>query len=116
MSTKSNSGAFETIVGTPFADYIVGGEGGETIYGGGGADVIDGSGGDDQLFGGADGDFLDGGTGHELDRRRYRQRQLRQIASGSELRGNGEAVVPRDPGKVSVGVMGPGRRAHRSST
>jgi Ca2+-binding RTX toxin-like protein len=71
-------GAFETIVGTPFADYIVGTSAAETIYGGGGADALVGGGGGDTLVGGADGDYTDGG-----------------------------AVTPRDPGKVSVGFMTP---------
>ena len=33
-------GNFETVIGTPFADYIVGTADAETIYGGGGADLI----------------------------------------------------------------------------
>jgi Ca2+-binding RTX toxin-like protein len=69
---------FETIVGTPFSDYIVGTAEDQTFYGGGGADAIEGGGGSDALTGGADGDYLDGGE-----------------------------VVPRDPGKVSVGFMTP---------
>jgi Ca2+-binding RTX toxin-like protein len=71
-------GSFETIVGTPFSDYIVGTGEDQTIYGGGGADAIEGGGGSDTLVGGADGDYLDGG-----------------------------AVVPRDASKVSVGFMTP---------
>jgi Ca2+-binding RTX toxin-like protein len=69
---------FETVIGTPFSDYIVGTGADQTIYGGGGADAIEGGGGDDELEGGADGDYLDGG-----------------------------AAVPRDAGKVSVGFMAP---------
>ena len=69
---------FETVIGTPFSDYIVGTAADQTIYGGGGADAIEGGGGDDELEGGADGDYLDGG-----------------------------AAVPRDPSKVSVGFMVP---------
>src|SRR3954452_13570905 len=71
-------GAFETIVGTPFADYIVGTSAAETIYGGGGADALVGGGGGDTLVGGADGDYADGGT-----------------------------ISARDPSKVSVGFMTP---------
>ena len=67
---------FETIVGTPFSDYIVGTSANQTIYGGGGADAIEGGGGTDNLDGGADGDYLDGG-----------------------------AAVQRDSSKVSVGFM-----------
>jgi Ca2+-binding RTX toxin-like protein len=70
--------SFETVIGTPFSDYIVGTAAAQTIFGGGGADVIKGGGGGDSLDGGADGDYLDGG-----------------------------AVTPRDPTKVSVGLMTP---------
>ncbi len=69
---------FETVIGTPFSDYIVGTAADQTIHGGGGADAIEGEGGDDVLDGGADGDYLDGG-----------------------------AADQRDPGKVSVGFMVP---------
>jgi Ca2+-binding RTX toxin-like protein len=70
---------FETVIGTPFSDFIVGTSGPQTIYGGGGADVIRGEGGGDTLDGGADGDYVDGGS-----------------------------VVQRDTTKVSVGLMAPG--------
>jgi Ca2+-binding RTX toxin-like protein len=53
-------GAFETIVGTPFSDYITGTERSEAIYGGGGADAIVGGGGADTLVGGVDGDVCEG--------------------------------------------------------
>ncbi len=49
---------FETVIGTPFSDYIVG-TGAQTIYGGGGADAISGGGGGSD--GGADGDFVNSG-------------------------------------------------------
>jgi len=67
---------FETVIGTPFSDYIVGTSANQTIYGGGGADAIESGGGSDTLDGGADGDYLDGGS-----------------------------AVQRDPSKVSVGFM-----------
>ncbi|HEX5608741.1 MAG TPA: calcium-binding protein [Solirubrobacterales bacterium] len=70
---------FETVIGTPFSDYIVGTAKAETIYGGGGADVLLGEGGTDTLVGGADGDNVDG------------------------------AVDTRDTGEVSVGFMLPGQ-------
>lgn len=79
-------GAFETIVGTPFSDYIVGTGAGETIYGGGGADALIGGGGADALDGGADGDYCEGGG-----------------ATGS----CDSAIATRDPSKVSVGFMTP---------
>ncbi|HVQ57946.1 MAG TPA: calcium-binding protein [Solirubrobacterales bacterium] len=68
---------FETVVGTPFSDYIVGTAKAETLYGGGGADVLLGEGGADTLVGGADGDNVDG------------------------------AVDTRDTSEVSVGFMLP---------
>ncbi len=71
-------GSFETVVGTPFSDYIVGTERAETFYGGGGADVILGGGGADAIQGGADVDNVDSGDG---------------------------SVAPREPREVSVGFM-----------
>jgi Ca2+-binding RTX toxin-like protein len=47
---------FERIIGTPFADYIVGSKPGQKIYGGGGGDVLISGGAGTELFGGADGD------------------------------------------------------------
>ena len=49
---------FESVIGTPFSDYIVGGSAGQTLHGGGGADVLSGSG---PLDGGPDGDNVDAG-------------------------------------------------------
>ncbi len=74
-------GRFETVIGTPFSDYIVGTGAAETFHGGGGADVILGGGGGDTIDGGADGDSEDVGN----------------------------AVVSRDQAKVSVGFMAPGQ-------
>jgi Ca2+-binding RTX toxin-like protein len=53
---------FERIIGTPFADYIVGAKAGQQIYGGGGGDVLIASSARGELFGGADGDDCVGGT------------------------------------------------------
>ena len=58
---------FENVVGSPFADVIVGNERVNKIWGGGGGDVILGMGGSDYLYGGADGDFIDGGPDTEGD-------------------------------------------------
>ncbi len=82
---KVEGSDFETIVGTPFADYIVGGEKGETIYGGGGNDVILGEGGNDSLHGGAGSDHLDGGPGEDA------------VDQGS--------AIARDPSEVEAGLM-----------
>jgi Ca2+-binding RTX toxin-like protein len=79
-------GAFETIVGSPFSDYIVGTARSETIYGGGGADAIYGGGGSDALVGGVDGDVCEGSGAH------------------TECEA---AISKRDANKVSVGFMTP---------
>jgi Ca2+-binding RTX toxin-like protein len=71
--------AFETVIGTPFSDYIVGTAAGQAIYGGGGPDAILGKGGADTLDGGAGDDYVDGGS-----------------------------TGARDSSKVSAGLMVPG--------
>jgi Ca2+-binding RTX toxin-like protein len=104
-------GAFETIVGTPFSDYIVGSSRNETIYGGGGADLIEGRGGDDHLFGGADGDYLDGGEGsNSIDGETGTDHCISpETATGAtECEGTSKEVAPRSSSKVSIGLMTPG--------
>jgi Ca2+-binding RTX toxin-like protein len=86
----ANFESFETIVGTPFDDFIVGGAGDETIYGGGGADVLLGGGGNDHLYGGAEGDYCAGAN-----------------TTGCEFSGSSHEVSPRDPSLISAGVMAP---------
>jgi Ca2+-binding RTX toxin-like protein len=102
------AGVFETIVGTPFSDYLVGGEGSETIYGGGGADAIEGRGGNDQLLGGADGDYLDGGSGANAGDGGPGADNCVSPSGAVGCEGAAQAVAPRDPSKVSVGLMAPG--------
>jgi Ca2+-binding RTX toxin-like protein len=80
---------FETVIGTPFPDYIVGTSGAETFYGGGGADLIDGGGGGDIAHGGADKDGC-----------------VNVATEDCEL--SGEEIELRDPGSIAVGVMSPG--------
>lgn len=101
--------SFETVIGTPFSDYIVGGEKSETIYGGGGADVIFGKGGNDTLRGGADGDHLDGGTGTNTLDGGPGSDHCESPADGlnCESTVNKGGVVLRDGSKVSVGLMAP---------
>ncbi len=82
---------FERVIGTPFSDYIVGTPRAETIYGGGGADVILGGGGADHIHGGADGDSCSGEEAAEI----------------TECESGGEEVAPRDPAKVTAGLMTP---------
>jgi len=80
---------FETVIGTPFPDYLVGTSGAETFYGGGGADLIDGNGGGDVAHGGADGDGCVG-------------------VATEDCENNAEEIDLRDPGAIAVGVMAPG--------
>lgn len=101
------AGVFETIIGTPYSDYIVGGPGNETIYGGGGADVILGEGGNDSLFGGADGDFLDGGGGANTIDGGAGNDDCRNPEGATSCAGTAKAVTTRGPGEVSVGLMVP---------
>jgi Ca2+-binding RTX toxin-like protein len=105
-------GSFETVIGTPFPDYIVGGEAGETIYGGGGADVILGNGGADHLFGGADGDYLDGGSAgpNSIDGGPGGDNCVNPAAAAgaAACEGTSKEVTPRSASKVSVGLMTPG--------
>ena len=80
---------FETVIGTPFPDYIVGTSRAETFYGGGGADLIDGGGGGDTAHGGADEDGC-----------------VNVATEDCEL--STEKIKLRDPGAIAVGVMAQG--------
>jgi Ca2+-binding RTX toxin-like protein len=88
LAPASDFGDFETVIGTPFPDYLVGTDGAETFYGGGGADLIAGGGGGDVAHGGADGDGC-----------------VEVASEDCELGGE---IDPRDPGAIAVGVMAPG--------
>ncbi|HEX3608541.1 MAG TPA: calcium-binding protein [Solirubrobacterales bacterium] len=103
------AGAFETVIGTPFSDYIVGSEAGETIYGGGGADAILGRGGNDTLRGGADGDHLDGGTGNnDIDGGPGSDHcEGAATETSCESATNKGGVIVRDPSKIVAGLMAP---------
>lgn len=92
LAPATDFGEFETVIGTPFADYVVGTGDAETFYGGGGGDLIDGNGGGDVAHGGADGDGC-----------------VEVSVEDCEL--SGEEVEPRDPGAIAVGVMAPGSSA-----
>jgi Ca2+-binding RTX toxin-like protein len=83
---------FERIVGSPFADYIVGSKPGQTIAGGAGADVLISGGAGSSLDGGADGDDCVGGA---------------SVISCESTLANGP-VTAREKSKVSVGAMTPG--------
>jgi Ca2+-binding RTX toxin-like protein len=83
---------FERIVGSPFADYIVGSKPGQQIFGGAGGDVLVSGGVGTSLNGGAGGDDC---VGEASD-------------SGCESTAASGPVAQRDPSKVSVGEMTPG--------
>jgi len=108
---KVEGADFETVIGTPFSDYIVGSGSGETIYGGGGADAILGGNGDDHLYGGADGDHLDGGEGADTADGGSGSDHCAGATAGTETSCESEAnkggVVPRDTSKISVGLLAP---------
>jgi Ca2+-binding RTX toxin-like protein len=89
LEPATDFGDFETVIGTPFPDYIVGTAGAETFYGGGGADLIDGGGGGDVAHGGADSDGC-----------------IDVVTEDCEL--SGEEIKLRSPGAIAVGVMSPG--------
>jgi Ca2+-binding RTX toxin-like protein len=87
---------FERVIGSPFADYIVGGpKSGISIYGGGGADVLIAEGAGAHLDGGADGDDCVGGA----------------TTVSCESEATLGPVGPRDGSKMSVGQMGEGEAA-----
>lgn len=86
LAPETTFGNFETVIGTPFADYIVGTPDAETFYGGGGADLIDGGGGADVAYGGAEGDGCMAPTRLECE------------STGAE-------VTPRAAGTISAGLM-----------
>jgi Ca2+-binding RTX toxin-like protein len=87
LAPANDFGDFETVIGTPFPDYLVGAGGAETFYGGGGADLIAGGGGGDVAHGGADKDGC-----------------VEVATEDCELGGE---VQPRDPGAIAVGVVSP---------
>jgi Ca2+-binding RTX toxin-like protein len=88
LAPATDFGTFETVIGTPFPDYIVGTGDAETFYGGGGGDLIDGNGGGDVARGGADGDGCVGVVTQDCE-------------------SNAEEIALRDPGAIAVGIMAP---------
>jgi len=95
---------FENVIGTPFADYIVGSNANNRIDGGGGADVILANGGDDTIYGGADGDYLKGDAGTDTVWGQGGTNHC-DAESQHECSGSSESVVQRDTSKISVGFM-----------
>ena len=100
------AGGFENIIGSPFADSLVGSSGANRIDGGGGADVILGKEGNDLIYGGADGDYLRGEAGTDTV---YGQGGANRCANDVEIKNecsaSTESVVQRNRTKISVGLM-----------
>jgi Ca2+-binding RTX toxin-like protein len=88
LEPATNFGDFETVIGTPFPDYVVGTSRAETFYGGGGGDLIDGNGGGDVAHGGADGDGC-----------------VEVAVEDCDL--NDEEIGLRDSGAIAAGAMAP---------
>jgi len=95
---------FENIIGSPFADYIVGSGVANRIDGGGGADIIYGKEGNDEIYGGADGDYIAGEEGTDTA---YGQGGADNCVAetANECSGTAESVTQRDLSKISVGFM-----------
>lgn len=95
---------FENVIGSPYADYIVGSSGINRIDGGGGADVIYGKAGNDEIYGGADGDYLNGEEGTDTV---FGQAGADNCIAetANECSGTAESVTQRDTSKISVGFM-----------
>lgn len=99
---------FEHVIGTPFADVIIGDSGNNVLQGGGGSDLIRGGGGTDVLIGEAGGDnlvatgnsWISGGQGDDY-------------CAGAAVIGDCEPampsnwVSPRNTGAISVGMTSP---------
>ncbi len=98
--------AFENVIGSPFADLIVGSSAANRIDGGGGTDVIIGRGGDDTLYGGAEADYIEGGEGNDTA---FGQAGTNNCAADVESRnecsGTAASVTQRDRTKITAGYM-----------
>lgn len=97
---------FESLIGSPFADVLVGSSGPNRIDGGGGADLISGKAGDDLLYGGADGDYLQGDSGYDtVFGQGGANRCSSDIEAQKECGGIASSVAQRDRAKISAGFM-----------
>jgi Ca2+-binding RTX toxin-like protein len=100
------AGAFENVIGSPFADLIQGSSEANRIYGGGGADIIMGHGNNDILYGGAEGDYLEGGEGADTGNGEAGSDNCASdVETKSDCQGSGTGVVQRNRELISVGMM-----------
>lgn len=95
---------FENVIGSPFADVIIGNASANRIDGGGGADAIYGSEGADVIVGGADGDYIEGGGGSDTAFGLGGTDNC-ITESKSECEGEAAEVHVRNSEKISVGLM-----------
>lgn len=97
---------FETVIGSPFADYFVGSDGDDHFFGGGGTDVMIGNGGDDAFNGGAQSDYMDGGAGTDIT---FAGAGANNCSADVEYRtrcaGTAAEVHPRDQSKINIGYQ-----------
>ncbi|MFN8160363.1 MAG: calcium-binding protein [Solirubrobacterales bacterium] len=104
--------SFENIIGSPFADYIVGSDTANRIDAGGGADVVLAKDGADVIYGGADGDYIDGGGGSDTA---YGRDGVANTTANNctgveskpagDCSGTAKAVTERTRSLISVGYM-----------
>jgi Ca2+-binding RTX toxin-like protein len=101
-----DAGAFENVIGSPFADLIRGSGEANRIDGGGGPDVIYGGAGNDTINGGAEGDYIEGGADHDLGNGEAgTDNCAADVETRPDCQGTALKVTQRDRSKISVGVM-----------
>lgn len=97
---------FQNVIGSPFADIIVGSSANNKLYGGGGSDVIVGDGGEDEIYGGAESDYLEGSSTSTL----YGEGGTDNCVNAktkSSCEGTAATVTPTAANVVSAGLMAP---------
>jgi Ca2+-binding RTX toxin-like protein len=104
-SSGSNVG-FENVLGSPYADYIVGDSRPNRIDAGGGADMVLGGAGADELYGGSEGDHLDGNTGTDTAYGAAGDDYcVNAVAPACDRTSGTGYVAPRTNSLISVGMI-----------
>jgi Ca2+-binding RTX toxin-like protein len=99
-----NVGGFENVIGSPFADVIVGSNGPNQIDGGGGADAIYAKGGNDTVYGGPDGDYIVGEAETDtIDGQGGADNCVAETTT--DCSGTAESVSQRNRTSISAGFM-----------
>jgi Ca2+-binding RTX toxin-like protein/DNA-binding beta-propeller fold protein YncE len=108
---------FQNVIGTPFADLIVGSDEINEIVAGAGTDIVRGSAGNDKIFGGADQDYLDGGEGQssgEIDGGPGEDTCLNAPGPVSCANSNSESeLIEPEANTISIGVMAYGSESEQ---